>query len=174
MFGWFKRKAASDDSTSETLKEIAKERFQDPEKREALKEELEAIAKGRDISTLEATLLGVQMGQADLGQLLGALEAADVLILTKTHEDLSDLLVLIDPKDKTSRIAIFSSNDRAVGAVQRHDGYRCLVSVAARNLFLNLADGAGIVLNPYEPIITYNLSPEQFSVYKKCIEKLDP
>ena len=55
--------------------------------------------------------------------------------------------------------------------MQKHEGYRCLITLPARNLISNIADGLGLIVNPYEPVVTCNFKPAQLAALKRDILK---
>ena len=175
MFGLFKRIFAHIQESNRRhdlnaqMREAARDRLKDPELKKAVRAELEAAAEG-PINALEAAMIMFQTGSCDLQQLCAALEHAEVRIMVRDHSDLHNSLLVLQHPDGTHRVPLFTENRRAESTVKQFPEYKYLLTVPAKQLISSLNDSVGLVINPYERVATFNLTPEQTRAFRECIK----
>jgi hypothetical protein len=101
-----------------------------------------------------------RMGLMDAPAFFGALVKEEVLIVCTDRQDVNSALFLKHP-DGSSRLAFFTSPERAKKVVIEHPAYRFCFEVAVAGLIKGLPANAGFVMNPFDEAITLQATPEQ-------------
>lgn len=166
MFGFFKQKPKQP-SLPEMLANTP------PEKREALKKQFEEFAEG-DINEVEGAITYLQGGRTEyLATLCSALVRSEVAVLLKEPNNLQHPLVLPSPKGYPI-LAVFTQNKRANKAIAKHPDRQYLAHVSFKDLVALVGEEMGLVINPYEEIVTFQFNPQQLKALKGCMFKDSP
>lgn len=164
MFNFFKPKKSQASTIKDSLQGRSypslTERRDDPEFKRKLNWELEQF-KDKEPSTLEATLMGLVVGQAEMPQFFGALEEAKVILLTRKEHPL-----VIEHGDGNIYLTAFTNVDKAAFAVEHCETHKDAGIIPVVDIldqffrqpkFPNL----GFWINPYDDVLTFRFNPEQ-------------
>lgn len=101
-----------------------------------------------------------RMGLMDEAAFFGALVKHGVLITCTDRQNVNSALFL-KHSDGCSRLAFFTSHERAQKVVFEHPEYRYCFEVPLSDLLKGLPANAGFVMNPSDEAITLQATPEQ-------------
>ncbi len=106
----------------------------------------------------------IQIGCASVVQLLAALALAPIGTLLNSQQD--PAILTLRHLDGTPRVAVFTESHRAAKATEKYPGYRWILRGSGKELVDGLAERVGLVINPFEKVVGYDLSPLQTRTLK--------
>jgi hypothetical protein len=141
-----------------------------PEKSDALVKQFEGFSKG-DINDVEIIITYLQGGRTKyLAQLGPALERSTVTVMLKDPKDIQHPLFFKSPRGYPV-LMVFTQEIRAKKALEKHPEYHHLAHIAFKNLIAGVGVEMGLVINPYEEILTFQFNPQQLNALKGCMLK---
>lgn len=166
MFGLFKQKSKQP-SLPEMLANTP------PEKREALNKQFEEFAAG-EINDVEGIITYLQGGRTEyLARLGPALERSIVTVMLKDPTDVQHPLILQSPRGYPV-LMVFTQDKRAQTALGKYPENRYLAHIPFKSLLEGVGDEMGLVINPYEDILTFQFNPQQLKALRRCMLKPEP
>lgn len=163
MFGIFRKQAATQASPP-PLPRIS------PERAAALNRQLEEFATG-DIDPLEGALTMFQInGEGYVPQVLDALGKASVELLLGENDPCSPPFMLRS-SGGYPMLAVFTQRRRTAKCQQQYPENRFYLELPFPLALKSLRDGTGLVINPFEEVVTWELPPDLVKVVKEIILK---
>ena len=160
MFGFFKKPKSQ--QTPASVPSIP------PERAAAINRQFEEFAEG-EIDPLEGALAMFQLDRDRyVPQVLKALATATVELLLSENNPRSAPLMLRSANGYPM-LAVFTQRRRSAKCQQHYPENQFYLRVPFPMALHSLREGAGLVINPYEEVITWELPPDLVNIVKETI-----
>jgi hypothetical protein len=120
----------------------------------------ESQPEGQFINPIEASLTMLRMGRPDqIFEFMHALATSTVELALTENDPSSRPLVLVSA-DNYPTLAVFTQKERAAEFKKRHPEDRFFLPLPFTEVLKMLKKGAGIVINPYDEKMAYQMPPD--------------
>ncbi|MCE9610416.1 MAG: SseB family protein [Chthoniobacter sp.] len=108
--------------------------------------------------------------QRYLPQVLAELTRATIELMISENNPMSPPLML-QSADGFPMLAVFTQRRRTTNCQQQHPDYRFFIRLPFGLALESLRAGAGLVINPFQEVITWTLPPDLVSLVKGTIAR---